>query len=130
VKNGAFAKTQFEEKVVSKNCLHSTSRKPLTTMPLFGKSQKSPAELVKVTQMTNFAFGILESPIFVISLSRQALKEALKILEGLKTVERGDKKCEKAQEEVSKNLVSEIKINFSTAKRNKIQKKRRKIKTL
>lgn len=36
----------------------------------------------------------------------QALKEALKILEGLKTVERGDKKCEKAQEEVSKNLVS------------------------
>lgn len=44
-------------------------------MPLFGKSQKSPAELVK------------------------ALKEAVNSLE------RGDKKAEKAQEDVSKNLV-------------------------
>lgn len=47
-------------------------------MPLFGKSQKSPAELVK------------------------ALKEAVTALE------RGDKKAEKAQEDVSKNLVSFI----------------------
>lgn len=47
-------------------------------MPLFGKSQKSPAELVK------------------------ALKEAVTALE------RGDKKAEKAQEDVSKNLVSSI----------------------
>lgn len=47
-------------------------------MPLFGKSQKSPAELVK------------------------ALKEAISALE------RGDKKAEKAQEDVSKNLVSSI----------------------
>lgn len=46
-------------------------------MPLFGKSQKSPAELVK------------------------ALKEAVNSLE------RGDKKAEKAQEDVSKNLVSD-----------------------
>lgn len=45
-------------------------------MPFFGKSQKSPAELVK------------------------ALKEAVNSLE------RGDKKAEKAQEDVSKNLVS------------------------
>lgn len=45
-------------------------------MPLFGKSQKSPAELVK------------------------ALKEAVSSLE------RGDRKAEKAQEDVSKNLVS------------------------
>lgn len=45
-------------------------------MPLFGKSQKTPAELVK------------------------ALKEAVNALE------RGDKKAEKAQEDVSKNLVS------------------------
>lgn len=45
-------------------------------MPLFGKSQKSPAELVK------------------------ALKEAVNSLE------RGDKKAEKAQDDVSKNLVS------------------------
>lgn len=44
-------------------------------MPLFGKSTKSPAELVK------------------------ALKEAVNSLE------RGDKKAEKAQEDVSKNLV-------------------------
>ncbi|PSN48799.1 Protein Mo25 [Blattella germanica] len=44
-------------------------------MPLFGKSQKSPAEVVK------------------------ALKEAVNALE------RGDKKAEKAQEDVSKNLV-------------------------
>lgn len=44
-------------------------------MPLFGKSQKSPAEVVK------------------------ALKEAVNSLE------RGDKKAEKAQEDVSKNLV-------------------------
>uniref|UniRef100_A0A182UFI4 Uncharacterized protein n=1 Tax=Anopheles melas TaxID=34690 RepID=A0A182UFI4_9DIPT len=43
-------------------------------MPLFGKSQKSPQELVK------------------------ALKEAVNSLE------RGDKKAEKAQEDVSKNL--------------------------
>lgn len=47
-----------------------------SAMPLFGKSQKSPAELVK------------------------ALKEAVNSLE------RGDKKAEKAQEDVSKNLVS------------------------
>lgn len=47
-------------------------------MPLFGKSQKTPAELVK------------------------ALKEAVNSLE------RGDKKAEKAQEDVSKNLVSKI----------------------
>lgn len=46
-----------------------------STMPLFGKSTKSPAELVK------------------------ALKEAVNSLE------RGDKKAEKAQEDVSKNLV-------------------------
>lgn len=45
-------------------------------MPLFGKSQKSPTELVK------------------------ALKEAVGSLE------RGDRKAEKAQEDVSKNLVS------------------------
>lgn len=44
-------------------------------MPLFGKSAKSPAEVVK------------------------SLKEAINALE------RGDKKAEKAQEEVSKNLV-------------------------
>lgn len=44
-------------------------------MPLFGKSAKSPAEVVK------------------------SLKEAVNSLE------RGDKKAEKAQEEVSKNLV-------------------------
>lgn len=44
-------------------------------MPLFGKSQKSPAEVVK------------------------ALKEAVSALE------RGDKKAEKAQEDVSKNLL-------------------------
>lgn len=49
-------------------------------MPLFGKSQKSPAELVK------------------------ALKEAVTALE------RGDKKAEKAQEDVSKNLVSSIRF--------------------
>lgn len=46
------------------------------TMPLFGKSQKSPAELVR------------------------SLKDAVTALE------RGDKKAEKAQEDVSKNLVS------------------------
>ena len=45
------------------------------TMPLFGKSQKSPTELVK------------------------QLKEAVTALE------RGDKKAEKAQEDASKNLV-------------------------
>lgn len=44
-------------------------------MPLFGKSQKSPAELVR------------------------SLKDAVTALE------RGDKKAEKAQEDVSKNLV-------------------------
>ncbi len=44
-------------------------------MPLFGKSQKSPAEVVK------------------------ALKEAVTSLE------KGDKKLEKAQEDVSKNLL-------------------------
>lgn len=47
-------------------------------MPLFGKSQKSPAELVR------------------------SLKDAVTALE------RGDKKAEKAQEDVSKNLVSEL----------------------
>lgn len=46
-------------------------------MPLFGKSQKSPAELVR------------------------SLKDAVTALE------RGDKKAEKAQEDVSKNLVRE-----------------------
>jgi len=45
-------------------------------MPLFGKSTKSPAEVVK------------------------ALKEALTSLE------KGDKKSDKAQEDVSKNLVA------------------------
>ena len=45
-------------------------------MPLFGKSQKNPAEVVK------------------------ALKEAVTALE------RGDKKMEKAQEEVSKQLTA------------------------
>lgn len=45
-------------------------------MPLFGKSQKSPTDLVK------------------------ALKEAVSSLE------RGDRRAEKAQEDVSKNLVS------------------------
>lgn len=58
-------------------------------MPLFGKSQKSPAELVK------------------------ALKEAVNSLE------RGDKKAEKAQEDVSKNLVSDsqskMQLNESAA---------------
>lgn len=49
-------------------------------MPLFGKSQKSPAELVR------------------------SLKDAVTALE------RGDKKAEKAQEDVSKNLVSRITI--------------------
>lgn len=52
-------------------------------MPLFGKSTKSPAELVK------------------------ALKEAVNSLE------RGDKKAEKAQEDVSKNLVSTKTVIFS-----------------
>lgn len=52
------------------------SNRTAIIMPLFGKSQKSPAELVK------------------------ALKEAVNSLE------RGDKKAEKAQEDVSKNLVS------------------------
>lgn len=47
-------------------------------MPLFGKSQKSPAELVR------------------------SLKDAVTALE------RGDKKAEKAQEDVSKNLVRHI----------------------
>lgn len=41
----------------------------------------------------------------------QALKEALKTLEAFKTLERGDKKVEKAQEDVSKNLVSVNKKN-------------------
>lgn len=71
-------------------------------MPLFGKSQKSPAELVKVGKiwlLRNFSNSIS----FVDS---QALKEALKALEALKTLERGDKKAEKVQEDVSKNLVS------------------------
>lgn len=45
-------------------------------MPLFGKSQKSPSEIVK------------------------QLKEAVNCLE------KGDKKAEKAQEDISKNLVS------------------------
>lgn len=53
-------------------------------MPLFGKSQKSPAELVK------------------------ALKEAVNSLE------RGDKKAEKAQEDVSKNLVSKVTVIYFT----------------
>jgi hypothetical protein len=44
------------------------------------------------------------------------LKEALKALEALKTLERGDKKAEKAQEDVSKNLVS-----FRKAKKNQLQ---------
>lgn len=45
-------------------------------MPLFGRSQKSPAEIVR------------------------QLKEAVNCLE------KGDKKAEKAQEDISKNLVS------------------------
>lgn len=53
-------------------------------MPLFGRSQKTPAELVK------------------------ALKEAINSLE------RGEKKAEKAQEDVSKNLV--IKLRFQIKK--------------
>lgn len=52
------------------------------TMPLFGKSQKSPAELVR------------------------SLKDAVTALE------RGDKKAEKAQEDVSKNLVRD-RSNFN-----------------
>jgi hypothetical protein len=36
----------------------------------------------------------------------------LKSLEGLKTLEKGDKKAEKIQEDVSKNLVSEEKSDF------------------
>jgi calcium binding protein 39 len=60
-------------------------------MPLFGKSQKNPAELVK------------------------ALKEALKTLEAFKTLERGDKKVEKAQEDVSKNLLSIKNMLYGTA---------------
>ncbi|KAG5684619.1 hypothetical protein PVAND_013842 [Polypedilum vanderplanki] len=58
-------------------------------MPFFGKSQKSPAELVK------------------------ALKEALKALETLKAG--GDKKAEKAQEDVSKNLVSIKNMLYGTS---------------
>ncbi|PBC30918.1 hypothetical protein APICC_05760 [Apis cerana cerana] len=54
-------------------------------MPLFGKSQKSPAEVVK------------------------ALKEAVNALE------RGDKKVEKAQEDVSKNLVHIKNMLYGTA---------------
>lgn len=54
-------------------------------MPLFGKSQKNPAEVVK------------------------ALKEAVTALE------RGDKKAEKAQEEVSKQLTNVKGILFGTA---------------
>ncbi|KFB37257.1 hypothetical protein ZHAS_00004476 [Anopheles sinensis] len=60
-------------------------------MPLFGKSQKSPQELVK------------------------ALKEAVNSLE------RGDKKAEKAQEDVSKNLRMENRSHFTiwpTARRS------------
>lgn len=76
-------------------------------MPLFGKSQKSPAELVKVS-ITAPWLGLSAEKIsnrqWFIDL--QALKEALKALEALKTLERGDKKAEKAQEDVSKNLVS------------------------
>lgn len=52
-------------------------------MPLFGKSQKSPAEIVK------------------------QLKEAVNCLE------KGDKKAEKAQEDISKNLVSNVEKNSS-----------------
>lgn len=52
-------------------------------MPLFGKSQKSPAELVR------------------------SLKDAVTALE------RGDKKAEKAQEDVSKNLVSRLSTLYS-----------------
>nr|CAG4638490.1 EOG090X07E2 [Cyclestheria hislopi] len=54
-------------------------------MPLFGKSQKSPAEVVK------------------------ALKEAVASLE------KGDKKLEKAQEDVSKNLVLIKNMLYGTA---------------
>lgn len=54
-------------------------------MPLFGKSQKNPAEVVK------------------------ALKEAVTALE------RGDKKAEKAQEEVSKQLTNVKGILFGSA---------------
>ena len=51
-------------------------------MPLFGKSQKNPAEVVK------------------------ALKEAVTALE------RGDKKAEKAQEEVTKQVNTDTYIYF------------------
>ncbi len=54
-------------------------------MPLFGKSQKNPSEVVK------------------------ALKEAVTALE------RGDKKAEKAQEEVSKQLTNVKSILFGAA---------------
>lgn len=67
-------------------------------MPLFGKSQKSPAELVR------------------------SLKDAVTALE------RGDKKAEKAQEDVSKNLVRNILMfelllitNFDDKMLNQIQ---------
>lgn len=52
-------------------------------MPLFGKSQKSPADLVR------------------------SLKDAVTALE------RGDKKAEKAQEDVSKNLVRNKSISIT-----------------
>ena len=55
--------------------------KQMFNMPLFGKSQKSPTELVK------------------------QLKEAVTALE------RGDKKAEKAQEDASKNLVRSLEAN-------------------
>ena len=59
-------------------------------MPLFGKSQKSPAEIVK------------------------QLKEAVNCLE------KGDKKAEKAQEDISKNLVSFFRINIQLIQSNYI----------
>lgn len=76
-------------------------------MPLFGKSQKSPAELVKVSSEAPFEASEGQKNFIRGSfIDLQALKEALKALEALKTLERGDKKAEKAQEDVSKNLVS------------------------
>lgn len=66
-------------------------------MPLFGKSQKSPSEIVK------------------------QLKDAVSALE------RGDKKLEKVQEDISKNLVSviqviDLELNRSIYKKIKISK--------
>jgi predicted ribosome quality control (RQC) complex YloA/Tae2 family protein len=75
-------------------------------MPLFGKSQKSPVELVKVSRYLSRKIPNRKKIKINLCNQLKALKEALKALEALKTLERGDKKAEKAQEDVSKNLVS------------------------